>query len=200
MMKLFWYPRTRSSRTIWLLEEAGVAYDLEKVDLSKAVEQRGDAFLRASPMGKVPAIQDDNVALADSAAIALYIADRYPQNRLAPAIDDPMRGQYLYWMLFSPGSMEPAMAEKVGGWKTNRATHGWGDFDTMISTLEKGLQNGPWILGEQFSAADVMVGSTTGFLRMFDLLPESAVIEAYTDRCQARPGNQKAMQLQENPQ
>ncbi|MDH3645880.1 MAG: glutathione S-transferase family protein [Gammaproteobacteria bacterium] len=196
-MKLYWCPRTRASRAVWLLEEAGVSYELVHIDIRNPDAGRNEAFLAASPMGKVPALKDGEVALADSAAIALYISDRYPDAGLAPAFDDPLRGRYLYWMLYTPAVIEPAMAEKVGGWKPNRGQHGWGDFDAMIKTLEQGLDPGPWLLGEQFSAADIVVGSSAVFLRMFDMLPDSPVIAAYADRCLTRPAYQRAMSLDE---
>lgn len=196
-MKLYWCPRTRASRAVWLLEEAGVAYERILADVRKPGGARDPDFLAASPMGKVPALADGPVKLSDSSAIALYVADRYPQANLAPAIDDPDRGKYLYWMLYTPGVIEPAMAEKAGGWKTNRGQHGWGDFDSMIEVWEQALEPGPWLLGERFSAADTLVGSSGVFLRMFDMLPDSPVISAYADRCLARPAYQRAMQLEE---
>jgi glutathione S-transferase len=91
--------------------------------------------------------------------------------------------------------MEPAMAEKMGGWQTNRGAHGWGDFDTMTRTLEAGLEDRPWLLGESFSAADVMVGSTAAFMKMFGILPDSERIGAYVERCLDRPAYGRAQEL-----
>ena len=195
MMKLYWCPRTRASRAVWLLEEAGLDYERVAVDIRDPESRSDPGFLAASPMAKVPALSDGDVALADSAAIGLYVADRYPAAGLAPATDDPRRGAFLYWMFFAPGVMEPAMAEKIGGWEPNRGAHGWGDFDAMIRVLETGLAPGPWLLGDRFSVADVMVGSTAAFMRMFGILPESEVIGAYVDRCLARPAYRKAMAM-----
>jgi glutathione S-transferase len=195
-MKLYWCPRTRASRAVWLLEEAGLEYERVVVDIRDPASRADAEFLAVSPMGKVPALRDGDVALAESAAISLYVADRYPRAGLAPATDDPLRGVFLYWMFFAPGVMEPAMAEKVGGWEPNRGAHGWGDFDTMMKTLETGLADGPWLLGEHFTAADVMVGSTAAFMRMFNILPECPVIGAYVDRCLARPAYQRAMAME----
>lgn len=196
MIKLYWCPRTRASRAVWLLEEAGVDYETVFVDIRDPESRADPDFLAASPMAKVPALRDGDVALADSAALSLYIADRYPEAGLAPAAHDRKRGPFLYWMFFAPGVMEPAMAEKVSGWEPNRGAHGWGDFDTMIRTLEDGLEQGPWLLGERFSVADVMVGSTAAFMRMFNILPESEAIGAYVDRCLARPAYVKAMAME----
>ena len=196
-MKLYWHPRTRSSRAVWLLEEAGVPYERVLIDVRDAQAKSDPAFRAASPMGKVPALEDGEVKLAESAAIALYVADRYAAGKLAPAIDDPDRGRFLYWMFFTPGVIEPAMAEKLGGWQTSPGPHGWGDFDLMATTLEGGLEPGPWLLGERFSAADVMVGSTAVFMRMFKVLPDSPVINAYADRCLERPAYQRALVSEE---
>jgi glutathione S-transferase len=196
MIRLYWCPRTRASRAVWLLEEAGVEYERVFVDIRDPASRSNADFLAASPMGKVPALRDGDVALAESAAISLYVADRYPGAGLAPAVDDRQRGLFLYWMFFAPGVMEPAMAERMGGWEPNRGAHGWGDFDTMLRTLEDGLEGGPWLLGETFSAADIMVGSTAAFMRMFDILPASETIGSYVDRCLERPGYRKAMAME----
>ena len=192
-MKLYWSARTRSARALWMLEEIGTDFERVVVDLQQPVLSRGADFLAASPMGKVPALEDGAVRMADSAAICLYLADRYAPGRLAPAIDDPDRGRFLYWMLFTPGVIEPSMAEKAGGWTPQPTHYGWGSFDAMIRTLEGGLATGPWLLGDRFSAADVIVGSSAVFMRLFKMLPSSPVIEAYADRCLARPAYQRAL-------
>lgn len=196
-MKLFWCPRTRAARAAWMLEEAGVPYERVLVDIRAADRQDDADFRAASPMGKVPAIVDGDVAMSESAAICLYVADKYPETGLAPAVDDPLRGKYLYWMFYTPAVMEPAMTDKFRGVETNRFQSGWGDFELMIETLEKGLQEGPWLLGETFSAADVMVGSSAVFMIQFDLLPDSKIIEDYAARCLGRPAYQRALAFEE---
>ncbi len=192
-MKLYWCARTRSARALWMLEEIGTDFERVVVDLQQPVASRGADFLVASPMGKVPALEDGAVRMADSAAICLYLADRYAAGSLAPAVDDPDRGRFLYWMFFCPGVIEPSLAEKAGGWTPQPTHHGWGSFEAMIRTLEGGLAPGPWLLGDRFSAADVMVGSSAVFMRLFKMLPSSPVIEAYADRCLARPAYQRAL-------
>ncbi|HMB59776.1 MAG TPA: glutathione S-transferase [Xanthomonadales bacterium] len=193
MIKLFWCPRTRASRILWLLEELDQPFEVRLIDIRDAESRSEPDFRQASPMGKVPAIEDGEVRMAESAAIALYLADRYPAAGLAPAIDDPLRGSYLYWMTFTPAVIEPSMMEKFNGWSVNRANSGWGDFDLMIETLSAGLQTGPWLLGDQFSAADVIVGSSVYFMRQFGLLPESKPLNDYAERCLARPAYAKAL-------
>jgi len=194
MIKLYWCPQTRASRILWMLEEMGEPFEIERVDLRKP-ETKSAEFLAASPMGKVPAIADGPVKISDSSAIALYLADRYPACGLAPAINDPQRGSYLYWMTFTPGVIEPAMAERFNNWEVNRGSSGWGDFDLMMEVLEKGLEQGPWILGERFSAADILVGSSVYFMKLFGILPENRILEAYVERCLARPAYAKALAM-----
>lgn len=193
-MKLYWAPRTRATRVLWMLEELGCDHELEEVDIRSPDRSDSAEFREASPMGKVPALVDGDTRLAESAAICLYLADRYASGKLAPAIDDPQRGRFLYWLMYTPAVIEPAMSEKVSGVAPNPGQSGWGDFDSMIRTLEQGLGDEDWIQGE-FSAADVMLGSSVVFLRMFDMLPDSAVLNAYADRCLARPAYQKAIEI-----
>ena len=192
-MKLFYAPQTRSTRAIWMLEEAGVDYDMELVDIRAEDRQDSDEFRQASPMGKVPALVDGDVAMSESAAVCIYIADRYASGTLAPAFDAPERGQFLYWAMYTPAVIEPAMSEKFNKVKANRGQSGWGDFELMIETWDKALEGRDWILGEQFTAADVMLGSSAVFLRMFEMLPDTANLGAYADRCLARPGYARAM-------
>lgn len=186
-MKLFWAPQTRSPRAFWMLEELGIHYDTELVGIRDSERNDSSEFLTASPMGKVPAIEDGDVSLSESAAICLYLADRYSLGDLAPALDSADRGKFLYWMLYTPTVVEPAMVEKLGQFKSNRRSNGWGDFDLMINTFDEALSDMEWILGERFSAADVMLGSSAIFLRMFEMLPETENLDAYADRCVARP-------------
>lgn len=196
-MKLYWSPQTRSTRALWMLEEAGLDYERETVDIRSPQRKDSAEFLDASPMGKVPALVDGEVRMAESAAICLYLADRYSPGKLAPAIDDPARGRFLYWLMYTPAVIEPAMSEKFSGVEPNRQRSGWGDFGLMIETLERGIADREWIVGDGFTAADVMLGSSVVFMRMFDMLPDSAALGAYADRCLARPAYQKALRLSE---
>ena len=191
-MKLFWAPQTRAQRGIWMLEEAGVDYEMERVEIGS--ENLSAELLAASPMGKVPALVDGDVRMSESAAICIYVADRYCPGTLAPAPDDSRRGKYLYWTMYTPAVIEPSMSEKFNNVEANRFRNGWGDFDLMIETWDQALEGHEWILGDQFTAADVMLGSSAIFLRMFNMLPESKNLGAYADRCLARPANQRAME------
>lgn len=191
-MKVFWAPQTRSIRAIWMLEEAGINYDMELVDIRSPDRADSDEFLAASPMGKVPAIIDGDAVMSESAAICIYLADRYAAGDLAPTVDDPLRGQYLYWAMYTPAVIEPAMAEKFSNTEPNRSSNGWGDFDSMIETFDTALEGKDWILGDRFTAADVMLGSSAVFMDMFEMLPDTRKIGAYAERCLARPAFQKA--------
>ena len=196
-MKLYWSPQTRSTRALWILEEAGLDYELEQVDIRNPGRDKSPEFLDASPMGKVPALVDGDVRMSESAAICLYVADRYGAGKLAPGIDDPARGKFLYWLMYTPAVIEPCMSEKFHGVETNRYRSGWGDFELMLDTLERGITGRDWILGDDFTAADVMLGSSVAFMRLFDMLPDSAALGAYADRCLARPACLKAHELNE---
>ncbi len=92
-----------------------------------------------------------------------------------------------------PGVIEPAMMERLNKWEVSKESSGWGNFATMIEVLEQRLSNRTWLLGDQFSAADVLVGSSVYFMKMFGALPENAVFEAYLERCLARPAYQRAI-------
>ena len=195
-MKLYWAPQTRSTRVLWMLEEAGVNYEPELIDINAAERSDPSEFLEASPMGKVPALVDGEVRMCESAAICLYVADRYSAGALAPSIDDPQRGSFLYWLMYTPAVIEPAMSEKFNQVAPAPKRSGWGDFDLMIQTLEDGIRGREWILGDRFTAADVMLGSSAVFLRAFNMLPGSELLGDYADRCLARPAYAKVMEMQ----
>ena len=192
-IKLYWCVHTRASRVLWLLEEVGADFEVVEIDVRDEGAKAHPLFRIASPMGKVPAISDGDVNLCDSTAISLYLADRFPEAGLAPALDDPLRARYLYWMVFTPGMLEPALTEKFGGWETDRFQHGWGDHDSVMDVLKAGLAQGPWLLGKPFSAADVLVGAALHYMQAIGALPDSDVLAAYVARCLERPAFQRAL-------
>lgn len=196
MIKLYWYPKTRAMRALWMLEEAGVPFERVRIEIRDAQATLNPEFRAASPQGKVPALADGAVLINDSGAICAYIADTYPQAGLAPRIGDPQRGAYLQWLMFTNSNIEPAMMEKFSALTPNRAAHGWGDYASVIETLRNGLQTGPWILGARFCAADVMLGAAVYFLDMFKILGDEPVLTAYMERCMARPAAQRALAAQ----
>ncbi len=193
-MKLYWSPGTRAIRTVWMLEEAGLDYKRVSVDLRRP--ERSPEFLAASPMGKVPALSDGDVSMWESAAICLYLADRYASGRLAPVATASDRGLYLQWMFFAPGAIEPATAEKEAGRLSVPRVNGWGSFEKMIDTWQRALAGRTWIAGDCFTAADVMLGSCAIAMRMNGTLPNSSALEAYADRCLARDAYQRAIAVE----
>ncbi len=194
MMKLFWAPKTRSLRALWMLEEAGAPYERVKIDIT--APGRPPELLAANPMGKVPALVDGAAQLAESAAICAYIAERFPQAGLAPALGDPLRARYFHWLFFAPGCIEPAYTQKFADVRLNSSAAGWGDFDRVTTTLERALDKGPWILGERFSAADVMIGADLIFgVERFAIVPRRPAFDAYLQRCRARPALQRALAI-----
>ena len=194
-MKLYWAPGTRSLRTLWMLEEAGVPYERVHIDIRNG-GQNDPAFRKINPMGKVPAFEDGAAQLAESAAICAYIAERCPEAGLAPKIGDPLRGRYFHWLFFAPGCIEPAIAQIATKMELNPVAAGWGDAQRVFDVLEAALEEGPWILGEKFSAADIAIGSGLNFaVRSFKMVPTRPAFDRYLDRCAARPAFQRAAEM-----
>lgn len=190
-LKLYWCPNTRANRVVWMLEELGVDYETVHVDIFKP--GRSDELLAVSPMGKVPALEDGDVRMCDSSAICLYLADRYGPGVFAPGFDDPDRGRFLQWMIFAPGVVEPAVTEMFGGAAGDPRANGWGDFDRMIRVWEQGLGDGPWILGDRFTAADVVLGATGVLFQRFRLFRDHPALSGYIARCEQREAFQRAL-------
>lgn len=192
---LFHAPHSRSAGARALLEELGADYELQVFNLKQG-EQRKPAYLALNPMGKVPAIRHGDVLVAEQAAVYMYAAELYPEAGLSPAVGDPLRGAYLRWMVFYGSCFEPAVVDK--SMKRDPAppsTSPYGTFDTMFDTVVQQLKAGPWLLGERFTAADVLWGSALGWTSAFGLLPERAEVRAYVERVKARPAMQRAAAL-----
>ncbi|AZU04486.1 hypothetical protein X907_1963 [Glycocaulis alkaliphilus] len=184
---IVWHgPNTRSTGTVWLVEELGVPYELRKVDVFGG-ETREAEFLKINPAGKVPAIRHKGKTLTEMAAISLYLCDEFPKAGLAPAIGDPLRADYLYWSVFRPGVLEPAIVTKAQNLDVDPRTVGWGEWETVITLIETALEDGPYLLGERFSAADILIGGALGWLKHFKLMPDNPRIDDYITRLHARP-------------
>jgi glutathione S-transferase len=195
MMQLYWCPRTRSATALWLMEETGKPYERVLIDISTGAQKQAD-YLAINPMGKVPALKDGEVTLAENAAICAYVAERYPDAKLSPPIGDPLRAKFLYWLFFLPGCIEPAMVQLSTKFEINPVAAGWGEAQRPFDVLDAALSKGPWLLGENFSAADVAMGSMLNFaVRMFKMVPQRPSFDAYIDRCVARPAFQRAQQI-----
>ncbi|HEX3501416.1 MAG TPA: glutathione S-transferase family protein [Stellaceae bacterium] len=187
--KLTFYhsPNTRSSGALILLEELGAPFELHVLNM-KAGEQRQPAYLAVNPLGKVPAVTHGEALITEQVAIFLYLADLFPQAKLAPALDDPQRGPYLRWLIYYAAAFEPAVVDRAMKREPAPAAMSpYGDYDTMLKTLTAQLAKGPYILGERFSAADILWGTALSWTTMFKLVPEGPVITAYIERINARP-------------
>jgi glutathione S-transferase len=195
MMKLYWAPRTRSFTALWLMEETGQPYERVLTDVSAGAQKTPD-YLAINPMGKVPALKDGDATLAEAAAICAYVAERYPEARLAPPLGDPLRAKYLYWLFFAPGCIEPAMVQVATKLEMNSVSAGWGDAQRVYDVLDTALAKGPWILGENFSAADIVIGAALNFsVRLFKMVPSRPSFDAYIARCVERPAFQRAEKM-----
>ncbi len=184
---------SRSSITRWMLEEVGEPYDIHPVSLSKG-DNRAPDYLAVNPMGKVPALRHGDVVITEGAAICTYLADEFPRAKLNVPIGEARRGIYLKWLFFGPSCIEPAMMDRAFPRKeeARRAALGYGDFDTVMDVVAKAVAKGHYIMGEQFTAADVVIGSGLRWGMMFKLLPERPEFTAYVGRLAARPALQRA--------
>jgi glutathione S-transferase len=185
---LFHAPQSRSSGALTLLEELGAPYDLCVLNL-KAGENRKAPYLAINPMGKVPAIKHAGALITEQVAIFIYLADLFSEAGLAPTIGDPLRGPYLRWMAFYAACYEPALVDRaMKREQGSLAMSPYGDFDTMLNTVIGQLSKGPYMLGERFSAADVLWAGGLGWGRMFGIVPsEEPTIAAYVERVTTRP-------------
>ena len=182
---------SRSFIPFWLLGELDVPYQLEERDLRSGA-QKSPEYLAINPMGKVPAITDAGVVVTENPAICIHLADRHGYGTLAPRIEDKDRGAYLRWMVFSTAVFEPGayLVDADDG-----AGVGWGRQDDMLGALEGALTPGPYILGQRFSAVDVMLGGLLSIALFNKRVPERPVFTAYNARISARPAYQAALKL-----
>lgn len=186
-LTFFHAPNTRSTGVRILLDELGLPHAMKVLNFP-AGEHRQPAFLALNPMGKVPALKHGDAVVTEQIAIYMYLADLWPQAGLAPALDDPLRGPYLRWMAFYSGCFEPAAVDRaMKRDPAPQAMNPYGSFDSMLSTLLGQLAHGPWMLGERFSALDVLWGTGLGWITRFKLVPMDPVIAAYLQRYEARP-------------
>lgn len=185
------HPFSRASGVVWMLEEIGVAYELRFVDIMKGAHKAPE-LLAINPMGKLPTLVDGETVVTESAAIGLYLADRYSFGRLAPAHDDPARGPYLRWSLFAPSVIEPGSLAKSAKWDFKPSQAGWGDYEAMLRAMESALEGRDFILGDRFSMADVIFGGTVRFMLKFKMLEPKPLFTAYDERLAARPALQRA--------
>jgi glutathione S-transferase len=186
-------PMSRGRIVHWMLEEAEAPHRKVVLDFEKG-EHKGPAYLAINPMGKVPAIVHGDAIVTECAAICAYLADAFPKNELAPAIDDPARGAYYRWMFFGAGCVEPAMIDKMFGRPPveRKGALGYGSYEDTFAALESALAKGPYLLGDRFTAADVYIGSQLGWGFMMKAIEKRPAFEAYVARLHDRPAFQRA--------
>ena len=191
---------SRAFPVLWLLEELGLGYRSEIVSLGDW--RRPERLLEITPSGKVPAVVDGATAVTEAPAICLYLADRYGAGTLAPGIDEADRGPYLKWMVWSTAVLESARELQLttvvppkNDWGV-----GWPRWDKVLKELADAVNHRQWLLGDRFSAADVMLGSVLSIGLFCGMIPPLAPLAAYDERLAARPANQKARQLNWPPE
>jgi len=184
---------SRSSIVLWMLEEVGEPYDIHLMSLKKG-ENRAADYLKVNPMGKVPALKHGDVVITEAAAICTYLADAFPQAKLSVPVGDPRRGPYLKWLFFGPACLEAAVIDRSfpRAGEVPRQALGYGDHETVMNVLSEAVRTGPYLLGEQFTAADVVIGSGLRWGMMFKGVPERPEFVAYAGRMAERPAAKRA--------
>jgi glutathione S-transferase len=183
-MELYYNPHSRAVISKWMLDECGAEYEIVPIDFEKR-EHKSPEFLKINPAGKLPALVDDDSKIFESAAICLYLGDKFSKANLAPKIGAPERGRYLSLMVYSTSQLEPAMGDTMLDAQTS-PQRGWTDFETARNVIEGELGDGPYLFGKWFTAADVMIGSLFIWRRMLGGQPDRPKLEAYVDRLLAR--------------
>ena len=197
MITLFHHPNTRSTRFIFLLEELEAPYQLHTVTLRRSDGTGEVDPANPHPHGKVPAISDDGVIVFESPAIALYLTDRFPKNHLGPLVGEPGRGAYLSWLSYYTGVLEPAFMSRFMKVEVPRGTAGWVAVEEAMDAVITRLSQGSYLLGDEFSAADVLYGTTFAMFGQSPMMPKSTIVEDYVKRIVARPAFVRAQSLQD---
>ncbi len=192
MLTLYHAPQSRSSRIVWLLEELGAEYEIRYADIPRPDGSGGSDPANPHPDHKVPALLHDGVLVTESAAIVLYLTDLYPDAGIAPRIGDPRRGPYLTWLAYYAGVIEPVVAIEVAELAGNEVLRStFRGRDEMFERIRTALVESPYLLGDAFSAADLLVGSVGQVLR--DMLPPGEPVDGWLARLFARPALARAM-------
>lgn len=198
-IKLYFAPRTRATRPRWILEELGVPYELVQVDLAKG-EHKVPAHLRLHPLGKVPVLVDGEVTIFESAAICLYLADKFPDKKLAPAVGTDARAYYYQWIVFAGAQLEPPIAEYAGQMglpeaERNAAVLAKSKEQALaaIKAVEHGLLGKMYLVNEKFSAADIVLGSILRWADSLKLLGDAPDIQSWLYELKSRAAFKKAM-------
>ena len=187
-------PMSRGRIVRWMLEESGVPYRTEVVEFG--LMMKSPEYLAINPMGKVPAIRHGDAVVTECAAICAYLADAFPEAGLAPP--SGQRGAYYRWLFFAAGPLEAAVTNHNFGLvvpKDKEPMVGYGNFATVMDTLEKAVEGGGYVAGETFSAADVYVGSHVGWGMQYDMIDKRPAFEAYWSRLAEREAYQRGNAL-----
>jgi glutathione S-transferase len=189
-------PPSRASIARWMLEEVGEPYDVHVLDRTTQ-EHHGADYLKINPMGKVPALKHGEAIVSEAAAICLYLAEAFPEAGLNVPVGDVQRGQFLKWLFFAPSCIEPAVLDVAFPRKENapRGAVGYGDFETVMNVVADAVREGPYILGERFTAADVVIGSQLGWGQAFGVIPKREEFNTYLARLQQRPAFKRYVEL-----
>ncbi|MDX2169404.1 MAG: glutathione S-transferase family protein [Deltaproteobacteria bacterium] len=199
MLKLYHTAQSRSTRPRWLLEEIGAPYELVRISM-KDNQHKSPEYLRVHPHGQLPALVDGDLTLMESAAICLHLADKFPDAQLAPPPGTPERARYYQWMVYTIGTLEPPVldvflntiqlpeAERSAA----KAESGRARFAEVAKVISAALGAQPYLLGDRFSAADIMIGSTLGWCSFMGLLDGQPVLSTYVERLVQRPAYQRA--------
>lgn len=193
---LYYAPRTRAFVALWLLEELGVPYTLESFDLHDGGRQRSPEYRALNPMGKVPLVVDRGRPVSETGAIALHLGDRYGRAELVPAIDDDDRGAFLKWLFFAGNAIEPAWFQKVFGWQIDPSTASWGSYERTMQTLTDAVTPGPYLLGERFTVADMVIGNYLMSGLKFGMVDADSPVAAYAGRVSDRPSFARAQAIE----
>ena len=193
MLTFYHCPGTRSGGIRWLLEEIGVPYKLELVDI-RAEGGAPESYREIQPNKKVPAIVHDGVAVHERSAICIYLCDAFPAAGLAPPVGDPRRGPYLSWLVYNDAVIDPVLGARFMGWSYDKIGVSFGSFDDMVRNLNTTLEVTPYLTGDTFTAADLLVAGGLNFaVRMQKAIPETPALAGFLDRTVGRPSFAAAM-------
>ena len=190
------HPMSRGRIARWMLEEVGQPY--RTVLMEYGTTMKAPEYLAINRMGKVPAIRHGDTVVTETAAICAYLADAFAQAKLAPSLDDRLRGPYYRWMFFAAGPLEAAVTNKMLDLKVpgeQRGTLGYGSFADVMDTLEQAVSEREYIVGDRFTAADVYVGSHIGWGLKFGSIDKRPAFEQYWERIGARPAAVRAREI-----
>lgn len=196
---LYTNPQSRGRIAHWMVEEVGQRY--KTVWLNYGPDMKSPDYLAVNPMGKVPAVRLGDVVVTETAAICAWLADRFPDAGLIPPLGSAGRAAFFRWMFFAAGPLEAAISARSLGWQVPEGKGsmvGFGSYGEVIDTLEKAVTPGPYICGDQFTAADVYVGSQIGWGLMFGTIEKRPAFEAYFARISHRPAALRADRVNED--